>query len=117
MVAMTWWGWAGLGAGVLVAVSALLVAIGLSSRKRFRLALIEHLRATAPDIAIVAAHPDRLELRFPERGADAPATFYLERFYDQMTRASGEAAEARDAARAAILDVAATAIREGATGI
>jgi hypothetical protein len=117
MLAVTWWGWAGAGTGVTLALAAACLVAGLRSRRRWRQALVDHLRRTAPDIEIAAIHHDRLELRFPGRGPDARGTFHLERFYDLMTAlAYGHGAAAPDQ-RSAVYDTIAAAIRDGATGL
>lgn len=114
-MALTWWGWAGVAAGVALATGVAFLAIGLWSRQRWRRALVEHLRRTAPEVEIAAIHQDRLELRFPERGAEASGTFHLERFYDRMAELAFGAGAAD--ARAALYDTITTAIRDGANGL
>lgn len=46
LLALAWWGWSGAGIGV--AIAATFLAIGLRSRQRWRQALVDHLRRTAP---------------------------------------------------------------------
>lgn len=116
-MALTWWGWAGAAAGATLAIGVAFVAVGLWSRQRWRRALVEHLRRTAPDVEIAAIHPDRLELRFPGRGAEASGTFHLERYYDRMASLAFGSGTAAADERAALYDTIAAAIRDGASSL
>lgn len=107
MLGLTWWGWAGLG---VLAILALLTAARRSWRTGVRRELVEYLGQAVPEIAIVAAHPDRLDLRLEAHGDGG--TFYLDRFYSQMTATpTGDGPDAR-AAREQVYRVVAASLRE-----
>ena len=117
MLALTWWTWAGCGAAALTAIVALLFGARRSWRTGVRQELVDHLRRTAPELAITAIHPDRLELAVPGATPDAGATFYLARFYQRIAELpAGDTPELR-AGRAAVYDTIVATIRDGATGI
>ena len=80
MLGLTWWGWAGLG---VLAILALLAAARQSWRAGVRRELVEYLARAVAEITIVEARADRLELRLD--GQADGGTFYLDRFYRQMT--------------------------------
>ena len=75
MLALTWWTWAGCGAAALIGIVALLFGARRSWRTSVRQELVDHLRRTAPELAISSIHPDRLELAVPGATPDAGATF------------------------------------------
>jgi len=117
MLALTWWTWAGCGAVALTALVALLFGARRSWRTGVRQELVDHLRGTAPELAITAIHPDRLELAVPGAEPDAGATFYLARLYQRIAELpAGDTPELR-AGRAAVYDTIVATIREGATGL
>ena len=117
MLALTWWGWTGCAAAGLAALVALLFAARRSWRTGVRQELVDHLRRTAPELAITAIHPDRLELAVPGADPDAGATFYLARLYQRIAELpAGDTPELR-AGRAAVYDTIVAAIRDGATGL
>jgi hypothetical protein len=117
MLALTWWTWAGCGAAALIAIVALLFGARRSWRTSVREELVDHLRRTAPDLAIAAIHADRLELAMPGAAPDAGATFYLARLYQRIAELpAGDTPELR-AGRAAVYDTIVATIREGATGL
>ena len=117
MLALTWWTWAGCGAAALTAIVALLFGARRSWRTGVRQELVDHLRRTAPELAITAIHPDRLELAVPGATPDSGATFYLARFYQRIAELpAGDTPELR-AGRAAVYDTIVATIRDGATGI
>ena len=117
MLALTWWGWAGCGAAGLIAIVALLFGARRSWRASVRQELVDHLRRTAPELAITAIHPDRLELAVPGAVPDAGATFYLARLYQRIAELpAGDTPELR-AGRAAVYDTIVATIRDGATGL
>lgn len=117
MLALTWWTWAGCGAAALIAIVALLFGARRSWRTSVRQELVDHLRRTAPELAITAIHPDRLELAVPGAEPDAGATFYLARLYQRIAELpAGDTPELR-AGRAAVYDTIVATIREGATGL
>jgi hypothetical protein len=117
MLALTWWTWAGCGAAALIAIVALLFGARRSWRTSVREELVDHLRRTAPDLAIAAIHADRLELAMPGAAPDAGATFYLARVYQRIAELpAGDTPELR-AGRAAVYDTIVATIREGATGL
>jgi hypothetical protein len=117
MLALTWWGWAGGAVAGLVAVAAVFYAAWRSWRKGVRRQLVEHLRRTAPEIAIVAVHQDRLELTWADAPADGGATFFLERLYDKVAALPVGDTPELQAARTAVYDAVVASIREGATGL
>ena len=116
MLALTWWGWAGIAVVGLIAIVTLFVAASKSWRKGVREELVEHLRRTMPDMEVAGVHPDRLELSWPgsePRGA----TFFLARLYEQVRDLPvGDTPEAR-AARAEVYEMIGAAIRDGSTGM
>ena len=117
MLALTWWAWAGCGAAGLIAIVALLFGARRSWRTGIRQELVDHLRRTAPELAITAIHPDRLELAVPGAAPDAGATFYLARLYQRIAELpAGDTPELR-AGRAAVYDTIVATIRDGATGL
>ena len=103
--------------GGLVAIVALLFGARRSWRTGVRQELVDHLRRTAPELAITAIHPDRLELAVPGAAPDAGATFYLARLYQRIAELpAGDTPELR-AGRAAVYDTIVATIRDGATGL
>ena len=117
MLALTGWTWAGCGVAALVAIVALLFGARRSWRTSVRQELVDHLRRTAPELAITAIHPDRLELAVPGAAPDAGATFYLARLYQRIAELpAGDTPELR-AGRAAVYDTIVATIRDGATGL
>ena len=116
MLALTWWGWAGVAVVGFVAFVALALAGSKSWRKRVRDELVEHLRLTMPGMEVTAIHPDRLELSWP--GSEpSGATFYLARLYERVRDLPvGDTPEAR-AARTAVYEMIGAAIRDGSTGM
>ena len=117
MLAVTWWGWTGLGLAGVAALVALLVAARRFGRAEVRQELVEHLRRTAPDIEIAAIHRDRLELVMPGASPDARATLYLARAYQQVAELPAADTPEQRAGRAGIYDRIVAAIRDGATGL
>ena len=96
---------------------ALLFGARRSWRTGIRQELVDHLRRTAPELAIAAIHPDRLELAVPGAQPDAGATFYLARLYQRIAELpAGDTPELR-AGRAAVYDTIVATIRDGATGL
>ena len=117
MLALTGWTWAGCGVAALMAIVALLFGARRSWRTSVRQELVDHLRRTAPELAITAIHPDRLELAMPGAAPDAGATFYLARLYQRIAELpAGDTPELR-AGRAAVYDTIVATIRDGATGL
>jgi hypothetical protein len=117
MLALTWWGWAGCGAAGLIAIVALLFGARRSWRTGIRQELVDHLRRTAPELAITAIHPDRLELAVAGAAPGAGATFHLARLYQRIAELpAGDTPELR-ADRAAVYDTIVATIHEGATGL
>jgi hypothetical protein len=117
MVALSWWGWTGLGMVGFVAIVALLVGARQSWRASVRQELVEHLRRTTPELEISAVHEDRLELAMPGAAPDSSATFYLARFYARMSALPAGDSPDRRAERATIYETIAATIRDGATGL
>ena len=114
MVALSWWGWAGLG---VIGFVALVLASWRSYRRGVRQQLVEYLRAHAPEVQVVAVHADRLELRL-EGGAAEGGTFYLTRLYQAIAELpSGQTAEENQAAREALYDGVVKALRDCAPGL
>ena len=117
MLALTWWTGAGCGAAALTAIVALLFGARRSWRTAVRQELVDHLRRTAPEFAITAIYPDRLELAVPGGAPDAGATFYLARLYQRLAELpAGDTPELR-AGRAEVYDTIVATIRDGATGL
>jgi hypothetical protein len=114
MLALTWWGWVGLGT---VGVVSLLVAARRAWRASVRQELVEHLRRAAPEVEIAAIRPDRLELVVPGGAPDARATFHLARFYEQVAALPAADTPEQRAGRSGIYDRIVATIRDGATGL
>ena len=109
MLGLTWWAWAGLG---VLGFAILGFGARRSWRASVRRELVDYIGRTAPQIAVVAEHPDRLEVRIEER-PDA-GTFYLRRFYEQMVAAPTGDAPADRAAREAVYEVVVRSLQEAA---
>jgi hypothetical protein len=117
MLTLSGWGWAGCVVVVLMAIVGLLAGARRSWRTSIRQELVDHLRRAAPEVAVTAIHPDRLELVVPGAALDAGATFYLARLYQRIAELpAGDTPELR-AGRAAVYDTIVATIREGATGL
>jgi hypothetical protein len=98
VLALSWWGWAGL---AVIGFVALVLASWRSYRKGVRRELVEYLQKHAPDVRIVAVHGDRLELRL-EGGAAEGGTFYFARLYQMIAGLPGGTTEENQAAREAL---------------
>jgi hypothetical protein len=110
-LALTWWGWAGL-------VAALVVILGIWARRAWRTAvrgeLVAYLQREVPEIAIAEVHPTRLVFALP--GAGDRATFHLGRFYAALAECPTHQTAEAEAARLAVFATTAQALREAMSG-
>jgi hypothetical protein len=117
MLALTWSGWVGVVAGGLFGLFLLMFVANRSWRRAAREELVAYLATHAPEVTVAAVHPNRLELRLAEPGADGVATFFLFNTYQQLAAVSEPDAAAATAARHAIFDVVVQSIRESLKGL
>jgi hypothetical protein len=117
MLALTWFGWAGVVVAVLAGLFLLMFAANRSWRNSVRQELVAYLGTHAPEVTIAAVHADRLELRPPGQGEDAGATFFLFNTYQQLAAIREPDAASATAARNAIFDVVVRSIRESVKGL
>jgi hypothetical protein len=113
LLALSWWGWAGLG---VLGVVALLLASWRSYRKGIRRELVDYLRQHAPEVRIVAVHADRLELR-PEGAAGEGGTFYFARLYQAVSELPGGALDEARPAREALYANVVKMLRDSGPGL
>lgn len=111
-LALTWWGWAGL-------VAAVVVILGIWARRAWRAAvraeLVAYLRRDVPDVAIAEVHASRIVFALPG-AAGGTATFHLARFYAALAACPTHQTAEAEAARRAVFATTAQALRESAMG-
>lgn len=112
LLAMSWWGWAGL---AVLGFVALVLASWRSYRTGIRRELVEYLREHAPDVRILSVHGDRLELRI-DGGVDA-GTFYFARLYQAIAALPGGATDEARTAREELYAGVVKTLRDSGTGL
>jgi hypothetical protein len=111
-LALTWWGWAGL-------VASIVVILGIWARRAWRTAvraeLVDYLQREVPEIAIAKVHASRLVFSVP--GAGGEGTFHLQRFYEALAACPARQTAEAEAARQEVFATTAQALREAVHGL
>jgi hypothetical protein len=117
MLAMMWWGWGGIAAGGAGALVALWATARRSWRSSVRQEFLQHLRRTAPDLAITGIHPDRIEVALPDASPDASATLCLARLYQRVADLPASGTPEQRGGRPGVYDRLIATLRDGTSGL